>query len=74
MTRDEIIACLQALSRIEGATFAEQFKNKNTFISENIDYIAEKLIQLLKGRICKHCGEIKPRPEKLIQLLKGLDK
>ena len=49
MTREEIIACLQALSRVEGATFAEQFKNKNTFISENIDYIAEKLIQLLKG-------------------------
>ena len=49
MTREEIIACLQALSRVEGATFAEQFKNKNTFISENIDYITEKLIQLLKG-------------------------
>ena len=49
MNSDEIIACLQALSRVEGATFAEQFKNKNTFISENIDYISEKLMQLLKG-------------------------
>ena len=49
MNRDEIIACLQALSRIEGATFAAQFQTKNTFISDNISYITEKLIQLLEG-------------------------
>lgn len=49
MTREEIIACLQALSRVEGATFAEQFQTKNTFISDNINYITEKLIQLLEG-------------------------
>ena len=48
MTRDEIIACLQALSRIEGATFAAQLQTKNTFISDNISYITEKLIQLLE--------------------------
>ena len=49
MNRDEIIACLQALSRVEGATFVTQFQMKSTFISENIDYISEKLMQLLKG-------------------------
>ena len=48
MTKDEIIACLQALSRIEGATYDAQFKAKNSFIAENIDFIAEKLLKLLK--------------------------
>ena len=36
------------LSRIEGATYDAQFKAKNGFIAENIDFIAEKLLKLLK--------------------------
>ena len=45
MTKDEIIACLQALSRIEGATFDVQ---KNSFISDNIGFIAGKLLKMLE--------------------------
>jgi hypothetical protein len=48
MNKDEIIACLQALSRIEGATFNEQFVDKNTFIADNLEIINKTLIKLLK--------------------------
>ena len=49
MTKDEIIACLQALSRIEGATF--DIKGvKATLIGDNIEFIAEKLLKMVKDK------------------------
>ena len=47
MTKNEIIACLQALSRIEGATF-DISGAKASLISDNIEFVVEKLLLMLK--------------------------
>lgn len=48
MKYDDIITCLQALSRIEGASLAAQNSEAKTLISDSIGYINSVLIKELK--------------------------